>query len=324
MKPLLRATVLFLALTGVGIAWFTLIERWTLVDAIYMTVISITTVGFSEVNPPLASRTKIFISLYMVFGIGIFMYGAFQLGEWMIRSELTEWWRRRSMNQERESLKNHFIVCGCGRMGQLLCRELASAGMSFVAVERDRENLEICRQNGWMCLMGDATDDRTLLEAGVERATGLAAVLSNDADNLYVVLSSKLISRQLRVVARAFDEKGVEKMRKAGADQVVSVYGSGATRMAQLLTNPKLNDFFEMVAAGGLKLDLAKINVTPSMDCCNQPLSATDFRRRGIMIVGIQQVNGQLMLPPAAETIITAGDNLFALGDSRAIAQLQR
>ncbi len=323
MQKLVRIILMLFTLTLVGTVWFVLVEGWGLIDSLYMTVITLTTVGYREIAPP-QPITQLFLIFFLITGIGVFLYGAVEIGELVIRAELREWWRKKNMDQELKTLKDHFIVCGFGRMGQMLCRHLADAGHPFVAIDRDEETLELCQQHNWLAVSGDATDDRTLIDAGVQRARGLAAVLTSDADNLYVVLSAKLISKQVRVIARAYDEKGVEKMQRAGADQVVSLYASGATKMAQLLTNPRLSDFFEIVAEGGLTLDLAEIQVSPDAAFAGKPLAEAGFRERGIIIVGIRRANGKVFLPPTGSTVIEPGDDLFALGDDRAIAQLTK
>ena len=286
-----------------------------------MTIITLSTVGYGETHP-LSPVSRGFVIFLILSGLGIFMYSVVELGMIMIRSELQFWWRKRNMDQEIKSMSGHFIICGFGRMGQMLGRHLADSGAQFVAIDRNEEALEVCRQNNWPFIDGDATDDRTLLEAGIQRARGLATVLSSDADNLFVVLSAKLITKQVRVISRAYDQKGVEKMQRAGADQVVSLYASGATKMAQLLTNPKLGDFFEIVAEGGLTLDLAEVRVAPHHEFCGLSLAETPFRAQGIIIVGIRQADGKVLLPPASTTILQPGDNLFALGDRSAISLL--
>ncbi len=141
------------------------------------------------------------------------------------------------MDQTIKSLQDHFIVCGCGRMGQMVCQHLAEQQIPFVAIDRSDEAIELCQHNKWPFVAGDATDDRALLEAGIERANGLAAVLTTDADNLFAVISGRLLNPSLRVIARAVDEKTVAKMKRAGADEVVSLYASGAARMSHLLTS---------------------------------------------------------------------------------------
>ncbi|MCA9148761.1 MAG: potassium channel protein [Planctomycetales bacterium] len=318
MERLFRVVSLLAALTFFGSAWFYLVEQWTLIDAVYMTIITLSTVGFGEIHP-LGQASRAFVSLLIVCGLGIYMYAVIELGMIMIRSELQFWWRMRTMDQEIKAMSGHFIICGFGRMGQMLGQHLADVGARFVAIDREEEPMDLCRQHGWPYIVGDATDDRTLLEAGIQQAKGLATVLSSDADNLFVVLSSKLMAKHVRVISRAYDQNGVEKMQRAGADQVVSLYASGATKMAQLLTNPKLGDFFEIVAEGGLTLDLAEIKVGPHHEFCGKTLAEAPFRSQGIIIVGIRQFSGKVLLPPSGTTVLQAGDNLFALGDRSAI-----
>lgn len=321
MQRVVRILLLLLLLTIAGTAWFNLVEGWSTIDSLYMTVITLTTVGYREVGEP-SDASKLFIIVFLIIGIGIFMYGVVEIGELVVRAELRQWWRKRNMHQELKNLSNHFIVCGFGRMGQMVCQDLATRGVSFVAIERDRESLEDCEERGWPVIEGDATDDRSLHEAGVLRAAGLAAVLSSDADNLFVVLSAKLIVPKIRVIARAYDERGTAKLKRAGADHVVSLYASGASRISQLLTNPQLGNFFEVVAEGGLKLDLAEIPIDAGDQFVGKSLSETNFRERGIIVVGIRQSNGKILVPPSADTAICEGDHLFALGTSDAIRRL--
>lgn len=321
MRNLVRIILVLMGLTMIGTLWFRFYEKWTWIESLYMTVITLTTVGYREVRLP-SPGTQLFIVVFLVTGIGFFMYGVVELGEIVLRAELTQWWKRRNMNQELKTLRGHFIVAGIGRMGLMVCRQLADAEVPFVAVDKDEEALDEVREYGWRYLEGDATDDRVLEAAGIEHAAGVATVLSSDADNLYVVLSAKILSPKVRLIARAFDDKGAEKMKRAGADQVVSMYANGATKMAQLLTNPKMGDFFEVLAMGHLKLDLAEIQITPTAPMVGRLLAETDYRERGVMIVAIQQGNGKVLMPPPAETRLQSGDHLFAIGDSEAIAEL--
>ena len=201
----------------------------------------------------------------------------------------------------------------------MVCQNLAQHDVPFVAIERDREALEGCIERGWPFIEGDATEDRVLKEAGVDRAAGLAAVLNSDADNLYVVMSAKLIRKDIRVIARAYDDRSSEKLQRAGADHVVSLYASGAFRMAQLLTHPHLGDFFEIVSDGGVIMDLAEFTVSGDEPYAGKTLADAGFREIGLIIVGIRQANGNVVMPPTGETRISAGDRLFAMGNADAI-----
>ena len=203
-----------------------------------------------------------------------------------------------------------------------VCQHLADKHRSFVVIERDESALADFVDRGWVCITGDATEDRNLLAAGLDRAKGLAAVLTNDADNLYVVLSARLIAPDLQIISRASDDTSVVKLQKAGADRVISLYDTGALKMAQLLLNPNLEDFFEIFNAQGGELDLAEIHVTAEGPYSGKTLDDTDFSQKGVVIVGIRRPNGDLVLPPQGSTPIRTNDQLIAIGKSDAIAQV--
>ena len=321
MRRLAWIVAVLAILTAVGTGWFWLVEGWSLLDSAYMTVITLSTVGYSEVRP-LSDRTRVFVMLYLVSGLGVFLFAVVQLGEMVVRAELGSWLRRRGMNSTLQSVKDHFIVCGFGRMGKTICRHLAERKLPFVVVDNDEEALIECEQKSWPCVRDDATSDSTLIDAGIERARGLAVVLDSDADNLYVVLSARLIAPKLQIIARATDESSAHKMEKAGANRVVSLFATGAATMAQLLINPHVEDFFEIVSGTGMTLDLAEIRVTANSTCANRALAETDFRKRGVIIVAIRRPDGEILLPPLASTKIHPNDVLIALGKVSAVSEL--
>ena len=210
------------------------VEGWDFFDALYMAVITLTTVGFEEVYP-LSTPGRMVVLVYLVSGLGVFFYGITQVGELLIRGELRRTLGRRLMDSTIRSVKDHTIVCGCGRMGLRLCALLAENGERFVVVDRDPEAVAVAIDRGWSVSVGDATHDSTLRALGIDRARGLAAVLTSDADNLFVVLSARLLNPDLMILARATEEESVDKMERAGADQVVNVHQIGAKQMLQLL-----------------------------------------------------------------------------------------
>jgi voltage-gated potassium channel len=313
--------VLLTALTLIGTVWFSLVRGWSIIDAVYMTVITLTTVGFREVLP-LEDSDKVFLSVFLVVSVGVFLYGVVLIGELVVRAELGQWWRKQNMNGSARAPEDHFIVCGAGRMGRLLCENLAARHVPFVVIESNEDVAEDCRQRGWSVICDDATDDDALASAGIQGARGLAAALSSDADNLYVVLSSRLASHSIRIVARASDEASARKMERAGANRVVSPYESGAMKMGQLLTNPRLNDFVEIISDAQVAFDLAGVPVSEASSLVGKRLTETDFRQRGVMIVAIRRSDGKVLLAPDGATCIQGGDELFALGDARAVAEL--
>ncbi|MEZ5989696.1 MAG: potassium channel protein [Planctomycetota bacterium] len=319
MRNLFRILFLLLGLTAVGTLWFWLVEDWSLVDSAYMTVITLTTVGFAEVHP-LDQSGRLFVIVFLIAGLGVFMYAIVQLGELVVRAELRNWWRQRGMHSKLMSLHDHFIVCGLGRMGRAVCRHLAQRRLPFAAIDRDPAKTLEAEKEGWPVLCGDATSDDTLLEVGITRARGMAVVLAEDADNLFVVLSARMLAPDLKLIARALDEGAATKMEKAGADRVVSLFATGASTLAQLLVNPHVEEFFEVLTGAESSLDLAEIRVTDRSPCANQKLAETGFRQHGVIIVAIRPPDGEMLLPPPASTVIRPGDKLIAMGKAEAIS----
>jgi voltage-gated potassium channel len=322
----LRTLAVLMALVALGAAGFILTgdpagPRWTVLDGVFMAVTTLATVGYGEVHP-LSMVGRIFAMVYLFIGFGAFAIGLMQLAEIAIQSQFSQWLGRRRMHTALMHMRDHFIVCGFGRMGQTVCEHLAEAKLPFIAIDRTEAALKECQERGWPCIAGDATDDRTLLDAGVERAQGLATVLPSESDNLYVVLSTRLLSKRILIIARSSDEKGRAKLEKAGANRVVNIYAAGASKMAQLLSNPKVEEFLEVITSRGKELGLTEIQVTPEAPYAGQALAQTAFRKLGIIIVGIRRPGGELLLPPASTEMIQAGDCLIALGRAEAIAEL--
>ncbi|MEZ4743166.1 MAG: potassium channel protein [Bdellovibrionota bacterium] len=317
----IKIVLMLLTLPVIGSLAFMLIEGWNFSDSLYMAVITLTTVGFQEVHPlSLAGRWVVII--YLIFGLGAFLYGVTQIGEFILRAELRNIMGKRRMEKEIKKLSSHHIISGYGRMGEALFKSLSDKGEKLVVIERDQQRYIEMQNDGLICIHGDTTDDRILIKAGIERAKGIAVVLSHDADNLYVVMSSRLLNKDIQILSRASDEKNEAKMLRAGANRVVSPYKSGAARMAQLLVNPHLNDFIEIFDAEGSEFDLAQIAVNADAECLGKRLSQSDFTSRGIVIVGIRKYTGNLLMPPHRDTVIELNDTLIAMGRAMAIQEL--
>lgn len=321
MGSVLRIILLLMALTLFGAFGFMLIEEWGFLDSLYMAVITITTVGFEEIRP-LSGGGRIFVIAYLALGIGVFFYGIVQIGEIVLRAQFGEWLGRRKLEKAIKTMKNHLIICGFGRMGRQISRQLAAKGLPFVVIDREEEALSECREEGWTWILGDATDDRVLEEAGVTEARGLATVLPSDADNVYVILSARLLSPKIQIIARAGDEKSVVKMERAGANRVVSLYATGAMKIAHFLIHPSVERFLEVITAEGRELDLAEVHVTERAPYAGKALMETDFSSQGIIIVGIRRPGGELLLPPPSAATLDPGDLLIALGKAEAIENL--
>jgi len=300
---------------------FMIVEGWGFLDSLYMSVITLTTVGFQEVHP-LSDGGRTIVILYLILGLGVFLFAVAQVGEIVVGMQLGGLREKRRMKAAIDKLRQHVIVCGYGRVGRRLCTHLGQSDQGFVVIDRHAEAIAEAREDGNLALVGDATDDSQLEAAGLDRARGLAAVLPSDADNLYVVLSGRLLNPEVQILARATDEKVAAKLERAGANRVVSLYETSAMKMANLLINPDLEDFMQVFTSQGGKLTLAEISVKEDAPFCGKTLAETDFNRRGILVVGHQQPGKRIVLPPRPNDRIDAGDTLIAFGDASSISEL--
>ncbi len=324
VKKLGSIFALLLAFVAVGAISFRYTEGWDWLQCFYEAVIIMTTVGLSATaQSELNSSTKLFIILYLLVGVGFFTYCVSQLGQLLVNLQVRGYWERRAMDHAIRTLKDHYIVCGFGRMGKTVCQYLNSRHKPFIVIDSEAERVEsVCRENGWLYLIGDATDDEILLTAGILEAKALTTVLPTDADNVYVVLSARLLSEKVQIVARATDEKAVDKLERAGATRVVSPFSSGAMKIARFMLNPSVEDFFEVTDDHGSQLELADVQISASSPCVGKRLMDTDLREKGVMVVGIRRANGERLMPPPGTAIIEPGDCLFAFGSSQAVNEM--
>lgn len=322
MRQILWIALLLLALTLLGTIGLRLTTDASWFDCLYMAVITLTTVGYGE-SIPLDDDARLFIIGYLGMSIGVFTFSAFQLGSILVSSQTQEFWRRRRMTTAIERLSGHFIICGIGRMGTIIGEYLQQRHQPFVIIDRDEQRVaDICEERGWLAIVGDATDDQTLLDAGITRARSLASVLPTDSDNVYVVLSARMLATSLQIIARASNEKAVQKLEHAGATRVVSPFTSGAVKMARFMLTPSIEDFLEIADAQGRELELAEVQIPPDSPYVGMTLADTDLRQRGIMVIGIRRANGVLLMPPAGNVMILSGDSLFAFGSAREVNQI--
>ncbi|WP_310820629.1 potassium channel family protein [Stratiformator vulcanicus] len=314
--------LLLLALTAVGVLGFRIIEGARWLDCLYMTIITLTTVGYEE-TISLSSTGKLFVITYLVCGLGVFTYSASTLGQWIVNAQLQRVLGQRQMTRAIDELSKHFIVCGCGQMGQTMCTYLESHDREFVVVDVDEERLEeVCADRGWLYVTGDSTDDDVLVTAGIDRAVGLSTVLPTDADNVYVVLSARMLNADLQIVARATGDKAIQKLERAGATRVVSPLASGAMRMARFMVNPSVEEFLEIAEGRDSELRLIELQIDAESPFVGQRLAETDLRSRGMMVVAIRRQSGELLMPPEGSATIELHDRLFAFGTTAGVGEL--
>jgi voltage-gated potassium channel len=325
MRHVLSIVLLLLALTLVGTVGFKVVDPpadW--IDCLYMAVITLTTVGYRESiqvegNP----AAKLFVIVYLICGLSVFTYSAYHLGQWVVSVEMRSILERRRMQNSISKLHNHYIVCGLGRMGTIICETLQERGKPFIVIDIDEERLaEVCAERNWLHLEGDATDDSILENAGIARARSLASVLPTDADNVYVVLSARMLSPELQIIVRAGGEKAVSKLQRAGATRVVSPFSTGAQKMARFMVTPSIEDFLEIADSRGNELELADVHIEADSPFIGKQLQQTDLREKGVMVIGIRRADGERLMPPPGSAVIEQGDSLFAFGSTEAVNRL--
>jgi voltage-gated potassium channel len=308
-----------LAAILLGTVVFHLVEGWSILDSLYVTAQTVTTVGFGDLTP----RTvfgRIFATLFMVVGVGIVLYALTSTMQSIVHSELfAQYGHSRKMSK----LRDHFIICGAGRVGSHLIRSLRAVDGVFVVIESDQRKVEALMDLGVPVLLRDATLEETLMEAGVKHARGLATCLPDDADNVYVVLTARDLNPNIHIVARAAEEQAENKLIRAGANRVVAPTIIGGHRMAMALTKPAVGDFLDSVTANHLELGFEQLEVDPESSLVDRKLSETVIRSElNIVIVSIRRDDGEIIFNPSGETKIEGGDMLIAIGNPESLSRL--
>lgn len=328
MNPIshLRYSLLILvAIVTLGTVGYSFIEDWPLFDSLYMTIITLATVGFREIAP-LSDQGKAFTILLIVFGASIIAYSAGSLIRFTVEGQLRQIMGRKKVEKQIGKIEAHYIVCGYGRIGNLICKEFQAKPLPFVVVEKDPELCAKLAEEGVLFVQGDATDDETLETAGIRRAKGLITAVTSDTENVYITLTARGLNPSLFILARSGEEGSELKLRRAGASKVISPYVIGATRMAQAILRPSVVDFIEIATAGhNLELQLEEIRIRNSSRLAGKNLINSGIRKDlGIIIVGIKKGDGNMVFNPASETLIEAGDVLITLGEAPAILNLEQ
>lgn len=323
LRRVAAPVLLLLLLTIIGTLEFRSISGGSWVDCLFMAVTTITTVGYGEIVP-LGPQGRLFVVGYLFVALGVVSYSAFTIGQLIFSVEIQRLLEKRRMEYQFRHLKDHCIVCGFGRMGQIICQQLSDRGKPFVVIDTNEEALRAeCSPAQWLYVVGDATSDEVLRSAGIERARSLATVLPTDADNIYVVLSARLLAGTLEIIARAGGDAAAEKIQRAGANRVVSPYTTGAHKIARFMLNPNIEDFLEIAdRKGEQSLELADVQIAPDSPYVGKRLQETDLRTLGVIIVGIRRQNGERLMPPPGNAEIHAGDCLFAFGAAQAVNKM--
>ncbi|MGO9013441.1 MAG: potassium channel family protein [Dissulfurispiraceae bacterium] len=313
-KRLILSGLLIFLIVAIGTAGFIIIERWNFLDALYMTIITLTTVGYAEVHN-LSSEGRIFNIFLIIGGVGTVFYALSTGAKVVLEGELQDMFGRNRLEKKIRDLHDHYIICGYGRMGRIICRELNAKGEKFIVIEKNPNKLH--EKDNILIVEGDATQDAVLIDAGIEKAKGLITVLPTDAENLFVVLSARGLNPQLLIVARAGEEGSGRKLLRAGADRVTSPYHIGGLHIAHTILKPAVVDFIEFATqSGNIDLQMEEVSISEGSRLVGVTLDEGGIGRDlGIIIVAIRKSSGEMKFNPTSQNIIEAGDTLIALGE---------
>jgi voltage-gated potassium channel len=322
------AVALVIVLVLGGSFGFMLIEDdWSLMDAFYMTIITVSTVGFGEVKT-LSDGGRLFTALLIISSIGTFTYSVSAITTYFVAGEYIDIFRKTKVGKKISDLRGHTIVCGYGRVGRKACLELLSHGEKFVVIENDDERVDqIVGDGQYLAIKGDATLDDVLKDAGIEHAKSLIATLPNDADNLYVVLAAREANATITIISRASRQQSLKKLRIAGADNVIMPDHVGGSHMASLVVNPDVMEFLDHIkiqGSGDINLEeVAFSDLRPELQ--HKTLGELELRNKlGINIIGVKNANGEFVINPGPETKILPNSKFFVLGKRDQIKLLNR
>jgi voltage-gated potassium channel len=319
---LLVAIAGILVLTAGGTAGYMAIEHMSALDALYMTIITISTVGYEEVKP-LGTGGRIFTMVLIVTGVGTAFYIFAAVTQFVVEGQLRAVFGRVAMKHKIEKLEGHVVICGFGRMGRVVAEEVMRSGGQAVVIERDPAREAELAASGLLFVIGSALADSVLEEAGLPRARAIVVVTASDADNVFITLSARAMNPSIHIHARGETEVGLQHLRMAGADQAVAAYQWGALRLAAAVMRPSVVDFLELSFPGrGAEIDLEEIRVAPGSALVGQSITAVEQSSTRLRIVALKRGDAPSTLIPDPVTRIEAGDFLVAIGDRDTLRRL--
>lgn len=317
-------TLAILFTLGLGTAGFVLIEHYPVFDAFYMTLITVTTVGYGEVHP-LSQVGRIFNSCLILFGVIIMLLAVGAMTQTIIELELNQFFGKRRVKGMIDKLEGHIILCGFGRVGRGAADELEKSGVPFVVVDHDEDRVEGAMKAGMLGVVADASRDETLRDVGIAKARGLIATLGSDADNLFLILTAKTLNPNMQLSARVAEESSEQKMRRAGADFVFAPYNSTGHRMAQAIVRPHVQQFLDFTSRNiGLDVGIEQVEVGERCVFAGKCITEMAIRRTtGVIVLAIRRANGEMLFNPPPEAVISSGDHMIAMGEPSGLRKLE-
>ncbi len=324
LKDLRKIILMLIVVLAFGTVGYMVIEKWSLLDSIYMTIITISTVGYGEVYS-LSDAGKIFSALLIVSGVGVALYAFSSLVGYLVRGQIINIFGRRSMENEIEKLNDHFILCGYDRIGQVIANALREEGRTFVIVTPVGQEVSKAEGRRCLCLLGDPADYDTLKKAGIERARGLLAVTEDDATNVFIIVSARKLRPDLLIVARASTQDSISKLESVGANRAINPYSAGGERIARIAVYPGVSDFIEKVLPGyGRELSLEEIEISSKSSLIGRTVREAQDYSGGASILTIRKYGAKTIAKPSDETKIEVGDSLIILGQREQLKLLER
>lgn len=322
-KHLITSVLLTIAILSFGTAGYMIIEGWGIFDAVYMTVITISTVGYGEVHE--ISRIGQIFTVFLVFaGVGFCIYVAGSVVQFMVEGQIRTILGRRRLDKKIDRLKNHYIICGYGRIGSVLCKNITRKPIDLVVIEKNQNISHIMDEDGVLYITGNAADEKILIRAGIKRAKSLIAVLATDIDNVFLVLTARQLNPDLYIIARASHEEAKSKLQAAGANKVESPYEIGAISMAQRILHPTVTNFLDQAFDYKRKdIHMEEMFVSASSNLVNVILKDSGIRQNyNLIIIAIKKSDGSMLFNPSFESVIKAGDTLIAVGEDANLQKL--
>ena len=323
----LRQTIITIALSllliGLGSAGYMLIEGWSFMDAFYMTIITLATVGYGEVHK-VDLGGRLFTVVLILLGVGYFLYVAGHIIQFLVEGRIRLVLGRRKLDNQINRLKGHFIICGYGRIGRVLARFLIARYIDVVVIEHDQQRVAKMDEDGILYLIGEATDEAVLERAGIQKAKGIVTAVATDADNVFLVLIAKQLNPGLFIVARASQNSAKKTLIAAGADKVISPYDLGARRMAHAILRPTVIRFLEMAFADeSVDIQIEELRVGPTSKMVGLTMKDSSIRQNyDLMIMAIRKADESMSFNPKADTVIEAEDVMVVVGRAKSIQQL--
>ena len=323
-RHLIFSLSILILIIAAGTIGYMMIEGWPFVDALYMTVITISTVGFKEVNQ-VGEGGRIFTMVLVFSGVGFTLCVAAAVVQFMVEGRIRIIMGRRRLNKKIDRLKNHYIVCGYGRIGRVLCRHLKRANIDVAVIEKDSGQIPVMDEDGVLYIVGEATDENSLIKAGIERAKAVIAALATDTDNVFLVLTARQLVPELLIMARASQETAKIKLRAAGANYVESPYEMEAVSMAHRIIRPTVTSFLDLAFAHKRKdIQMEEIPVSNASELVNVQLKDSGIRQNyNLIIIAIKKADGNMLFNPSFEAVIAPNDTVIAVGEVDNLQKLE-